>query len=244
LPTRGATPLVRASRSKIHAMLVNAEFHKPAIVTPDDYRWVPSPQAGVERVMLDRVGAERGRATSLVRYAPESDFPRHGHPGGEEILVLSGIFSDDNGDYPAGWYLRNPPGSSHQPSSLPGAVILVKLWQMEDEDRATVRIDTRDPANWRDVNGRDVCPLFETVHERVRIIRLSPGETLFRCTVDSAELFVVDGSLRLDDRRFDAGSWIRLPRAELFAARASGEGATVYLKTGHLGGLIDGTERC
>jgi anti-sigma factor ChrR (cupin superfamily) len=40
--------------------------------------------------MLDRIGAEKARATSIVRYAPASVFPRHLHPGGEEILVLDG----------------------------------------------------------------------------------------------------------------------------------------------------------
>ena len=106
-------------------MLINADFTRRAIVACQQRQWVASPQDGVERVMLDRVGAEKARATSLVRYAPDSCFPRHLHPGGEEILVLWGTFSDGSGDYPAGWYLRNPPGSSHQPSSAEGAVIFV-----------------------------------------------------------------------------------------------------------------------
>ena len=33
--------------------------------------------AGVERVLLDRVGAELAVATSLVRYAPGSSFSEH-----------------------------------------------------------------------------------------------------------------------------------------------------------------------
>lgn len=39
--------------------------------------------------MLDRVGEEKARATSLVRHAPGTWFPRH-HRVGEEILVLPG----------------------------------------------------------------------------------------------------------------------------------------------------------
>ncbi|XQF94519.1 cupin domain-containing protein (plasmid) [Pseudoalteromonas espejiana] len=31
--------------------------------------------------------------------------------------MLSGTFSDESGDYPQGFYLRNPPGSSHAPKS-------------------------------------------------------------------------------------------------------------------------------
>ena len=63
--------------------------------------------------MLDRRGEEVARATSLVSYAPGSHFERHIHDGGEEILVLEGTFSDEQGDYPTGTYLRNPVGSSH-----------------------------------------------------------------------------------------------------------------------------------
>ena len=103
-------------------MLLNSDFSQRAIVTPDDYQWIPSPQPGVERLMLDRIGLEQARATSLVRYAPGSKFPAHSHPGGEEILVLDGIFTENGVDYPAGWYLRSPDGSSHQPSlSRPSA---------------------------------------------------------------------------------------------------------------------------
>ena len=105
-------------------MLVHPNFLLRAAVMAAEHRWLASPQPGVERVMLDRLGAERARATSLVRYAPASVFPAHGHPGGEEILVLSGIFSDGSGDYGPGWYLRNPPGSAHQPSSADGALHL------------------------------------------------------------------------------------------------------------------------
>ena len=96
-------------------MLINADFSRRVFVPGDTWDWVASPQAGVERVMLDRIGGEQARATSFVRYAPGSEFPAHDHPGGEEILVLSGTFSEDGKDFPAGWYLRSPPGSAIAP---------------------------------------------------------------------------------------------------------------------------------
>ena len=83
-------------------MLINADFSCRAALTAEQHQWIKSPQNGVERVMLDRVGAEKARATSLVRYAPNSHFPHHQHPGGEEILVLSGTFSANDKHYPAG----------------------------------------------------------------------------------------------------------------------------------------------
>ena len=53
-------------------MRLNADFDQRVVVTPEAYRWVDSPMAGVERMMLDRIGDEVARATSLVRYAPNS----------------------------------------------------------------------------------------------------------------------------------------------------------------------------
>jgi anti-sigma factor ChrR (cupin superfamily) len=94
--------------------------------------------------MLDRIGDEVARATSIVRYAPYSRFSPHTHAGGEEFLVLEGVFQDEHGDYPAGSYVRTPPTSSHTPGSEPGCTIFVKLWQFDPDDRTPVRIDTSD----------------------------------------------------------------------------------------------------
>ncbi len=211
-------------------MLVNADFSRTVVVLPGQVDWVASPQQGVERIMLDRIGAEQARATSIVRYAPGSSFPPHAHPGGEEILVLSGTFSDEHGDYPAGWYLRNPPGSSHRPSSRDGAVIFVKLRQMATGERRTVRVDTREPSNWQREGERDVCPLFDDGGERVCLQRVPPGAVVFAGAVDGAELLVLEGSVVVDGRECAAGSWIRLPAGEYPALAAGGAGAAFYLK--------------
>src|SRR5215469_13150683 len=90
--------------------------------------------------MLDRTGDEVARATSIVRYAPASRFAAHTHDGGEEFLVLEGVFQDEHGDYPAGSYVRNPPTSRHTPGSAPGCMLFVKLWQFDLEDRKPVRL--------------------------------------------------------------------------------------------------------
>src|SRR6516164_811579 len=111
--------------------LINADFTQRIVIATETMPWIPSPQAGVERRMLDRIGSEVARATSLVRYAAASSFPAHEHALGEEFLVLNGVFSDEHGDYPAGTYIRNPPLSRHAPRTAPGCTILVKLRQME-----------------------------------------------------------------------------------------------------------------
>lgn len=216
-------------------MRINADFSKPAFVLPDQYEWLPSPQVGVERVMLDRVGEEKARATSVVRYAPQSFFPVHSHPGGEEILVLSGTFSEDNRHYPAGWYLRSPPGSSHRPFSEEGVVIFVKLWQMGGEETGEVRIDTNNPANWVVEPEREYCPLYSDSSENVRLVRLPAGASVFSGSMPGAEILVLQGSVLDRQRTYSSGSWVRLPAGVHPDFAAGGQGAKFYIKTGRLG---------
>ncbi|MEM8776605.1 MAG: cupin domain-containing protein, partial [Pseudomonadota bacterium] len=120
----------------------NDDFSQRAVVHSEDEPWVASPIPGVDRRMLDRIGDEVARATSIVRYAPGSKFSAHVHTGGEEFFVLDGVFQDEHGDFPAGSYIRNPPESSHTPGSDEGCTIFVKLWQFDMADRTHIRADT------------------------------------------------------------------------------------------------------
>lgn len=90
-------------------MELNANFDERAVVHAASIPWTASPTPGVDRRMLDRIGEEVARATTIVRFAPDSHFPPHIHKGGEEFLVLDGVFQDEQGDFPAGSYVRNPP---------------------------------------------------------------------------------------------------------------------------------------
>jgi anti-sigma factor ChrR (cupin superfamily) len=213
-------------------MLINADLSLPAIVSPDDYQWVTSPQVGVSRMMLDRIGGECARATSIVRYQPGSAFSRHAHPGGEEIFVLDGVFSDETGDYPAGWYLRNPPGSSHSPSSRDGATIFVKLQQMTPADNATVRVDTREPSNWRAQSGRRVCHLYARGREHVALHVVEGGQVILPEWRGCLELLVIDGAVRLGEACYTAGSWLRLPVNNHDTFLSAENRAKLLLKTG------------
>lgn len=149
--------------------LVNAEFAQRVVIATDTLPWIPSPQAGVERRLLDRIGSEVARATSLVRYAKASTFPAHQHGLGEEFLVLDGVFSDEHGDYPRGTYVRNPPGSRHTPRTEPGCIILVKLRQMQPSETARIVIDTS-TAKWEDgVPGLSRLPLHNDAETGERV---------------------------------------------------------------------------
>jgi anti-sigma factor ChrR (cupin superfamily) len=105
-------------------MQLNADYSKRASRRDRENDWVASPLPGVERRMIERNGEEVARATSIVRYAPQSRFSPHVHTGGEEFLVLEGTFSDEMGDFPKGSYVRNPVGSRHEPSSAEGGETL------------------------------------------------------------------------------------------------------------------------
>ena len=157
-------------------MKINADLGQRAVVYSEELPWVASPLPGVDRRMLERDGAEVARATSVVRYAPDSAFDAHAHGGGEEFFVLEGVFSDEHGDFGPGMYVRNPPGSRHTPRSGPGCTILVKLRQMDPDDRQYVRIDTT-AAPWQPGPGEgvSVMPLFERGREKVALWRLAPG---------------------------------------------------------------------
>lgn len=218
-------------------MLVNADFSRRAVVTTPQQRWIPSPQTGVERIMLDRMGAEKGRATSIVKYVPGSQFPSHMHPGGEEIFVLDGTFCEGDKEYPAGWYLRNPPGSAHQPSSAEGAVIFVKLWQMPSNEAHHVRINTNDPANWENTTRHKICRLFSSESETVFLQRLGPGEILSTDMKHGTEILVVSGTALVEYESLREGEWMRFPPGD-YPTIAGGPGGTkLYVKTGHLKGM-------
>src|SRR5258706_11164735 len=154
-------------------MDLNADFSQRAVAHAAKLPWTPSPTAGVERRMLDRMGEEVARATSIVRYAPASAFPAHTHGGGEEFLVLEGVFQDEHGDYPAGFYIRNPPTSSHTPGSQPGCTIFVKLWQFDPDDRTQLRLDTASMTYVSDPEraGGELIPLFQDERSNVRMER-------------------------------------------------------------------------
>ena len=130
-------------------MRINADFSQRVIEVSSQGRWVNSPESGVDRFMLDRIGDEVARATSIVRYAAGSSFARHTHAKGEEFLVLEGVFSDEHGDYPRGTYVRNPPGTGHSPFSVDGCRILVKLRQFNADDLKPLVADTTGGDNWQ-----------------------------------------------------------------------------------------------
>lgn len=217
-------------------MELNADFTKRAAVHAARLDWTPSPVAGVERRMLDRIGAEVARATSIVRYAPGSRFSPHIHGGGEEFLVIDGVFQDEHGDFPTGSYIRNPPTTSHTPGSEPGCTIFVKLWQFDPDDRTAVRIDTSKrlflPCD--DRSAVEIMPLFRDAREEVRLERYAANAIVSLPVPAGMEILVLKGGFEEGGEQFAPQSWLRLPPGAHLQARAGTQGCTAWVKTGHL----------
>lgn len=217
-------------------MELNSDFTKRAVVHAGSLEWQASPMAGVDRRMLDRMGDEVARATSIVRYAPGSHFSAHTHTGGEEFLVLEGVFQDEHGDFPTGTYVRNPPTSSHTPGSDEGCTIFVKLWQFDMDDRNQIRIDTSD-REYEAVSGAagvKRLDLFADADEKVCIEEWAPGSDITLESQDGLEVLVLKGGFTEGGEDFLKQSWLRLPKAASSVATAGADGARVWVKRGHL----------
>lgn len=193
---------------------VRADFAAPACVAPEQHEWIASPEAGVERVMLDRIGGEQAIATSLVRYAPGARFAEHFHPSGEEFLVLEGVFEDEFGDYPAGTYVRNPSGSHHRPGSGPGCLIFVKLRQFQPGDDARLVVDTNALAH-ATAGAVDIHPLHHYGDETVTIIDGGRGAVhRLAAALVPQEMLVIEGSVRANGESLGRLGWLRAPAGE------------------------------
>lgn len=218
-------------------MKLNSDLNLRASCNINDLKWENSPSGGVQRRRLEQFVSENDveRVTTIVRFAPHSSFRGHVHGGGEEFLVLDGVFSDQHGDYPAGYYLRNPKGTGHAPYSEEGCTILVKLWQMHPDDSLQIAINTRDKSLWQNNNQYEaVLPLFDADYESVSMLNWTAGAQLLDLEFNAGvEYFVIKGSFSDGDGTYHEGSWLRLPAKSKQTILVK-QDCIVLRKTGHL----------
>jgi quercetin dioxygenase-like cupin family protein len=212
-------------------MRINDDLTIPVIVHATHLPWIASPTSGVDRRMLFRIGDEVARATSIVRYAPRSAFPRHTHGGGEEIVVLDGVFQDEHGDYSAGSYFRNPPGTSHVPASENGCTIFVRLWQFREGDHEQI---VRRPTELRPLEtaagaARGI-ELFDDGFENARIESWAPNDVIVIENRRGFEALVLAGSLSIGRENLSSQGWVRLPGGERLRTIAGPKGTTIWVK--------------
>lgn len=217
-------------------MNVNDDFTQRVMLHSDDIEWQASPMAGVDRRRLDRVQDINERVTTIVRYAPGSKFSSHVHTGGEEFIVLEGVFEDDYGDWPVGSYIRNPPLSSHTPGSTDGCIIFVKLWQFQPDDRTFIHAhrDKSGSVADRDRDGVHVSTLYKDPFEEVRFEQWAANSDISIEASKGAEILVLDGSFSEGGDELRKHSWLRMPAGSTIAAHAGPQGARIWIKTGHL----------
>ena len=217
-------------------MRVNSEFSEVVALNTSQIDWLESPMAGVDRRMLDRIGEEVARATSIVRYAPASHFSAHTHSGGEEFIVLDGTFQDEHGDYPAGTYVRNPIGTRHIPRSDQGCTIFVKLWQFAPQDQHQFSVNLNTAEMMPDPQHPEIrCSLLYRFGDEQVMLEDWPASTSRRIEAGGgAEMLLLDGSIEFEGRDFGRHDWIRLPVGYSAQMHSGPKGARIWIKSGHL----------
>ena len=213
---------------------LNLDFTKRVVFKAIELVWDSSPTQGVYRKQFERSAAESGRVTSLVRFDAGANFPLHTHPLGEEIFVLQGTFSDENGDYPAGTYLRNPPGSQHKPYSRDGCLIFVKLdhFQIGDNKLIVVRPEERE---WLPgIGNLKVVPLHDYLGEHTALVQWPKGERFLQHRHwGGEEILVVEGMFSDEHGNYPEHTWLRSPHLSKHAPFTD-EDCLILVKIGHL----------
>ena len=214
--------------------MLNADMSIAAVAYASTIGWQSSPSSTVSRKRFHLVGeAESGQVTSLVQYDPGASFPAHPHPGGEEILVLSGVFSDQTGDWPTGSYLLNPEGFTHAPYSKAGCRLLVKLRQYTGAKTIRLSLDSLEAT---ESEGIDCRLLHSNTHEKTVVTKLEAGQAMGRTFEGGCEGFVLAGNVNVNGTVLRQHDWFRFPDGD--SVRLLSHGCSVYLKFGAVSRLL------
>ncbi len=215
--------------------MINSNPGQRVVEHQAEIAWQASPSKQVLRKRFHLVGpVESGQVTSLVRYQPGSEFPRHEHPDGEEILVLEGVFSDEAGDWPAGTWLLNPEGFSHAPYSVDGCLLFVKLRQYSGGAHKAICVE-----NLAAVRGEGYHLMLLDQHgsESTAIIDVPAGSVEIPAD-GGAEGFVLSGQADIWGETIAVHDWFRVPPGE--SLQFNSAGCRLYLKQGAVQNLATG----
>lgn len=214
--------------------ILNMDFEKNVCVLSQEENWINSPAEGVSRLPLERVALESGHTTSFVEFKAGASFPTHVHPQGEEIFVLDGVFSDEFGDYPAGTYLRNPPGSKHQPFTEVGCKLFVKLDQFKPGDDQKLILRPEDQVWSQGIGNLKVCSLHVFKTESTALVWWPKNEVFQPHTHFGGEEIVVLKGVFIDEHGiYPEGTWIRSSHMSNHFPRVDEE-TLIFVKVGHL----------
>ena len=216
-------------------MRFNDDISLRAVLHSSELPWVDSSQPGIQSKLLEDRADEASRLTAIVRHGAKTRPETHTHPLGQEILVLDGVYEDDAGNYGAGTYIRNPPGSSHTACSSAGCTLFVKNNYLAPEDNQRTIVDTRN-ADWFEglVTGLTVLPLAEFGTRHAALVRWAP-KTKFNPHrhYGGEEILVLEGVFEDEFGRYPAGTWMRSPHMSAHHP-FSVDGCLILVMTGHL----------
>mmetsp|Transcript_92176 Transcript_92176/g.284875 ORF Transcript_92176/g.284875 Transcript_92176/m.284875 type:complete len:327 (+) Transcript_92176:2-982(+) len=234
---------VRTSKKAQAWVELNANKSETCLVNTDTQEWIETAAKGVYRKLIERLGGEVARATSVVRFDAGMSFPAHMHGGGEEFLVLEGAWHDEWATQPKYTYVRNYIGSTHQPSiGMAGCTIMVKLRQMAHEHKEPEHtqwdVSPNNP-NWKpseSIRGCRVLQVYLSPYEEVHFELWEAGATgVVEVQPRGSELFVMEGSFTDELGEHRTWSWTREASAGEQRHRTAGPaGCLMYVKSGHL----------
>jgi len=214
--------------------MLNMDFSQRVVIKTQDMVWQKSSCKGVWRKPLEREEAVCGHTTSIVRFEPGSIFAAHDHPGGEEIMVQEGVFSDETGDYTAGSYIRNPIGTKHTSYSKEGCVLLVRLNQFKSGDVEQINTNTNQADWYAGYGDLKVKPLHGFNGASTALVHWPAGTHFLPHVHDGGEeIFVLSGEFIDEHGRYPTGSWIRSPHMSKHHPHVEVD-TTILVKVGHL----------
>ena len=147
---------------------------------------------------------------------------------------MEGVFSDEFGDYPAGTYLRNPPGSKHSPFTKTGCKLFVKLEQFKTGDNQKVVLLPEQQQWGPGIGNLRVCSLHTYLTESTALVWWPEHEVFQPHThYGGEEIVVLEGRFIDEHGEYPAGSWIRSPHMSTHYPYVEEE-TLIMVKVGHL----------
>lgn len=214
---------------------LNIDFERVVVVNTEELPWLPMTGEGVTQRLLEKIGTDICRTTTIIRCLAGSPIPAHALDQGEEIIVLEGEYTDELGVYPAGSYIKNSKGAQRTSITKIGCVLFVKQGHLQQDDTERVVVDVAN-SDWRQglVAGLSVMPLSEFKGEHNALVRWQPG-TVFTAHRHwgGEEIYVIEGVFEDEFGRYPKGTWVRNPHLSQHAP-FSREGCTIFVKVGHL----------
>ncbi len=208
----------------------NMDLSRRVVIDTENHTLKSFQPNGTFRIPLESESRESGRLTSIVKFTPGAKLDQSTHSSGEEIVVLEGVLSDEQENYPAGTYLRIPPGDYRIFSSKQGCKIFRKSNQLLPLDTENIVINTNN-AEWHPGHGNlEVMPLSDNT----ALVKWPKGAVFVNHShYGGEEIFVLKGKFNDEHGSYPKGTWIRSPHLSTHFPFVEEE-TIIFVKTGHL----------